>query len=243
VSAHRGEGGLARLETEGLLVCLDFDDTLVANQAHFAAATSALAELCARDLGADAAAVASAFGAADRGLGAHGRHRNRFLLSVLATYCRVAGTDSVPLDRMAELARIAAMPYDAVPTPEPGVPQALAVLRGNLPGPLWLVTAGDPVVQEGRVRRSGLADRFDAVHIVPEKTASVYAALGRGYTRAWMVGNSPATDILPARAAGFQVVLVTVPTWDLDVAPVPPDVPQPPELPAAVRYLLEQLGA
>ncbi len=170
------------------LLCIDFDDTLVVNQAHFLAAGRQLADLCARELGADPAAVAATFAATDGALRAHGRHRHRFLLSVLGTFCRVAAVESVPLALLPALAEIAALPYDAPPSPEPGVPAALAQLRRHHPGQMWLVTAGDGVVQEGRVHRSGLARYFDAVHIVPEKTSSLFRQLGRGHQEPWMVG-------------------------------------------------------
>ncbi len=220
------------------LLCIDFDDTLVVNQAHFLAAGRRLAELCARELGADPASVAATFAATDAALRAHGRHRHRFLLSVVGTFCRMAGVESVPLALLPALAEIAALPYDTPPSPEPGVPAALAQLRRQHAGHLWLVTAGDGVVQEGRVRRSGLAGYFDAVHIVPEKTPDIFRRLGAGHQDPWMVGNAPAADILPALEAGFHVVHVAAPTWDLDVAPLPPGVPSVPDFPAAVAHLL-----
>ena len=223
---------------ESTLLCIDFDDTLVTNQAHFEAAEDQLAAFCARELGVDPATVPLAFAATDAALHQHGRHRHRFLLSVLGTYCRVAGVDSVPLALMSRLADIAALPYDAPPTPEPGVPDALASLRGHHTGQMWLVTAGDAVVQEGRVRRSGLARFFDAVHVVPEKTPALFRILGQGHRTPWMVGNAPASDILPALAAGFRTIHVAVPTWTLDAAPLPPDVPSVPDFPAAVAHLI-----
>ncbi len=65
-------------------------------------------------------------------------------------------------------------------------------------------------------------------HTAPHKSAG----------HPWMVGNAPASDILPALEAGFQVVHVAVPTWDLDIAPLPPSVPSVPNFPAAVTHLL-----
>ncbi len=220
---------------------MDFDDTLVLNQAHFEEALDGLAALVRRRLGLGPAEVRAAFGRVDARLGAHGRHRNRFLLSVLLTYCELAKASAVPAELLADLAGLAAHPYDALPEPCPGVTLALGELRAAHRGPLWLLTTGDAVVQHGRVRRSGLAEHFDAIHVVPEKTAAVYRELGSGHRNRWMVGNAPRTDILPALEAGFRVLHVAVPTWELDQAPLPAQVPQVGGFPAAVRHLLEQV--
>lgn len=222
------------------LICIDFDDTLVANQEHFDQAERRLFSLLAPY--GDAAGLRPAFDAADLRLHQLGRHRNRFLMAVLTTYAQVTGTDCVPLSKLPELAAIAAHPYDAHPEPKPGAAETLARLRAAGCGPLWLVTAGDAVVQAGRVRRSGLLPYFDAVHVVEEKTPEVFAALGHGYTRRWMVGNSPRSDILPAAAAGFVPLYVRVPTWTLDLAPLPPGVAEFPSFAAAGAELLQQLA-
>lgn len=222
------------------LICVDFDDTLVANQAHFEAAQARLAGLLSSETAAEPAEVHRVFALVDAELAAHGRHRHRFLLSVVGTYCRVAGLDAVPLRLVPQLADIAALPYDAPPVPAPGVLQALQRLRAGYRGALWLVTAGDRVVQEGRLRRSGLTAYFDGAHVVPEKTADVFRALGQGQRDPWMIGNAPASDILPALAAGFRTVHVAVPTWQFDLAPLPPGVPSVPDFPAAVALLLAQ---
>lgn len=220
------------------LVCLDFDDTLVANQSHFEDAEREFVRLLAAEHGIGADAARSALEQADRGHHHLGRHRNRFLLTLLAAAAAASGAPAIPLGLLPRLLAIAAHPYDAQPEPLPGVRRALARLRAAHPGPLWLLTSGDPVVQAGRVQRSGLAPYFDAVHIVPEKTAQVYAALGRGRPHALMVGNSPRADILPALAAGFAALHVQVPTWAFDLAPLPPGVPRFASFADAVAALL-----
>ena len=232
-------GATAGLRPE-TLVCVDFDDTLVANQEHFEAALRQLVQALTELPGVSAAAARAAFERLDAQQHGHDRHRNRFLQTVVATYCAVAGTDAVPLQWLPRLAGLAALPYDAPPRPVPGAAEALERLRRRHPGPLWLVTTGDPVVQAGRIQRSGLAGRFDALHILPRKDVAAFAALGAGRSRPWMIGNSPATDVLPALAAGFAVLHVTAATWALDVAAVPPEVPRCPSFPAAVDHLLSE---
>jgi len=216
------------------LVCVDFDDTLVANQQHFDRAVRELAQVMQAARGIGESEAMAAFERVDARHHHHGRHRNRFLLTVLAAFCEVMGTDAVP-----RLAAISAYPYDAHPEPAPGAVAALARLRAGHPGPLWLVTTGDLVVQTGRVQRSGLTGRFDAVHVVADKTAAVFRGIGRGHARRLMIGNSPRTDILPALEAGFEALHIQVATWNLDMAPVPATVPTFPSFAAAVDALLD----
>ena len=223
---------------EGALICVDFDDTLVENQRHFEDAVCDLCRLLEEATGTPAAAASAAVQRLEARTHGHGRHRNRFLLTVLGAYGEVAGSGSVPLRLLPALAAIAAAPYDALPSPAPGAEAALRRLRAAHRGPLWLVTTGDPVIQAGRVQRSGLSGSFDAIHVLPEKDAAAFAALGAGHDSPWMIGNSPVTDILPALQAGFQAVHVRAATWWLDVAAVPADVPAYPDFAAAVEGLL-----
>jgi len=221
------------------LICVDFDDTLVHNQIHFDAALQHLETLI-RNRGGRADGLAEAFAAADRLHRQVGRHRHRFLLAVLHTYARLQGTDALPLGVVEELVAIASYPYDRPPEPVPDAERALRLLRGV--GRLHLVTAGDPVTQPARVQRSGLGPFFHAVHITAEKTVALYRAL-RGEQRvAFMIGNSPRTDILPALEAGFRTVHVQAPTWEQDRHPLPPGVPSVPSVLEAARLVAHQIG-
>lgn len=125
----------------------------------------------------------------------------------------VSGAD---LDRAEELAAtIAAHPMEIIA----GVEETLEYLASR--HRLFLVTKGDADEQRLKVERSELLQHFDGVVIVPEKTVATYAALAddgsveRG--RAWMIGNSPRSDINPALAAGLNAVFVPHPaTWRLE---------------------------
>lgn len=88
---------------------------------------------------------------------------------------------------------------------------------------LILMTKGDHAEQADKVRRSGLAPYFTVVEIVPEKDPTVYrAVLVRNQITpqsAWMIGNSPKSDINPALAAGLHAVfLFHKDTWILEHA-------------------------
>jgi putative hydrolase of the HAD superfamily len=221
----------------GTLVCVDFDDTLVRNQEHFDRAVDRLCTAVASVGGAAPAEARAIFERVDARHHALGRHRNRFALSVLAAYAE-ATAGAVPPAALPRLLAIAALPYDAPPAPLPGVEAALQALRGRHAGPLWLVSTGDAIVQHGRIRRSGLGRFFDAAHVLPAKTPRAFAGLGAGSARRVMIGNSPATDILPALAAGYEALYVSRTAWGPDRAPLPSGVPTFPDFPAAVAALL-----
>ncbi|WP_431951767.1 HAD family hydrolase [Actinacidiphila sp. bgisy167] len=107
----------------------------------------------------------------------------------------------------------------------PGVASTLEELGSR--HELLLLTKGDDEEQARKVAASGLADRFLGVHIVPEKAAGTYSALLAEYGfapgRSWMVGNSPKSDILPAREAGMSAVFIpNVNTWVLEQSELDP---------------------
>ena len=93
---------------------------------------------------------------------------------------------------------------------------------------LYLLTKGERAEQQRKVEASGLAPRFKAVHIVPEKDVEVYLAVTAEHrlipNATWMIGNSPKSDILPARAAGLNAVYIPHQhTWALEHSELPDD--------------------
>src|SRR6266567_1325299 len=100
-----------------------------------------------------------------------------------------------------------------------GVEDTLQYL--NLRHRLLLVTKGNFEEQSAKVKRSGLAQYFEAVEIVAEKDARTYGQLGLKYDldgkSTWMIGNSPKSDVNPALEAGFNAVFVPHSnTWQLE---------------------------
>jgi putative hydrolase of the HAD superfamily len=86
---------------------------------------------------------------------------------------------------------------------------------------LTLFTKGHPEEQKLKVDRSGLGVYFGHAAIVKEKDEASYRALiasrGMDPARAWMIGNSPRSDINPALRAGINAVYVPHPrTWVLE---------------------------
>jgi putative hydrolase of the HAD superfamily len=100
-----------------------------------------------------------------------------------------------------------------------GVAETLEYLAGR--HDLTLFTKGHPEEQKLKIDRSGLGTWFAHTAIVKEKDAPAYRALvaerGMDPRRAWMIGNSPKSDINPALEAGLNAVFVPHPhTWTLE---------------------------
>ena len=107
----------------------------------------------------------------------------------------------------------------------PGVEGTLRELAGR--HRLILMTKGNHAEQADKVARSGLAQYFSAVEIVPEKDQEMYRAVlnrhGLAQETSWMIGNSPKSDINPALAAGLNAVfLFHKDTWVLEHAALDP---------------------
>ncbi|MEH0845621.1 HAD family hydrolase [Micromonospora sp. CPCC 205711] len=108
----------------------------------------------------------------------------------------------------------------------PGVADTLDTLAGRYD--LLLLTKGDREEQQRKLDACGLLHHFRAAHVVREKDADTYRWLAaeHGFDPgvAWMVGNSPKSDILPARAAGMRAVFIPNDnTWVLEHDEVDPD--------------------
>jgi putative hydrolase of the HAD superfamily len=78
------------------------------------------------------------------------------------------------------------------------------------------------------VDASGLARHFSAVIIVAEKNVDTYRWLARERSlrpsETWMIGNSPRSDIIPARQAGWNAVFIpNEHTWVLELDDLGPD--------------------
>lgn len=107
----------------------------------------------------------------------------------------------------------------------PGVERTLAELKQR--HDLILLTKGSDQEQRPKVDRSGLSGYFRAAHIVAEKDVTTYQWLLAEHDldadTTWMIGNSPKSDIAPARAAGLNAVFIPHPhTWELEHTEIDP---------------------
>jgi putative hydrolase of the HAD superfamily len=91
-----------------------------------------------------------------------------------------------------------------------GVEETLAAVCGRFR--VILITKGDIVDQNSKIERSGLAECFEQVEIVPRKDARVYRTIferhGIEPARTVMVGNSMPSDVLPILELGGHGVHV-----------------------------------
>lgn len=104
-----------------------------------------------------------------------------------------------------------------------GVWETIASLGGD--HSLMLITKGDLFEQEGKIARSGLADFFDRIEIVPVKTRRTYESLVSKHkidpARFLMVGNSIRSDVLPVIEMGGKAVHIPYETtWEHELVSV-----------------------
>ncbi|MGA2604233.1 MAG: HAD family hydrolase [Verrucomicrobiia bacterium] len=108
----------------------------------------------------------------------------------------------------------------------PGVRETLPRLHAA--NQLILLTKGRADEQLAKLERSGLAPFFHVTEVVFEKSVETYrdvmAKHGLSPGRAWMIGNSPRSDINPARAAGLGTVFIPYhTTWQHELEEITTD--------------------
>jgi putative hydrolase of the HAD superfamily len=127
---------------------------------------------------------------------------------------------------VASIAALAAPLLEHRVTPIPGVVDTLTELGTR--HRLLLLTKGATDEQQQKIDASALAPHFEHVHIVAEKHVDTYRDLVRRHdldpTATWMIGNSPKSDVVPARGAGLRAVFIpNAHTWALEHAELDPD--------------------
>ncbi|MEI2383813.1 HAD family hydrolase [Breoghania sp. JC706] len=195
----------------------DADDTLWHNEQYFRLTEKRFTELLAEY--AEAGHLSERLLAAERrNISRYGFGIKGFTLSMIETALEV--TDRrVPATVIGEILEAGRAMLSQPAEPLPHARETLERLCGRYR--LVLVTKGDLFDQERKVAQSGLAEMFDAVEIVSDKTPdtyrTVFARHGSGAERAMMVGNSLKSDVVPALEAGAWGVHVPHDlTWALE---------------------------
>ena len=193
---------------------VDADDTLWENEERFHEVERRFRDLMAP--WANGEATDAALVATERvNITRHGYGIKGFVLSMVLTAVELSdGAIDSPA-----LAGIIGWGHDMMAHPIElldGVPEALNVLSST--HRLVLVTKGDLGDQLGKLRRSGLADRFWRVEVVPEKDEQTYQEMldrhGIDPADFTMVGNSVKSDVLPVLAIGGRAIHVPhTTTW------------------------------
>jgi putative hydrolase of the HAD superfamily len=154
----------------------------------------------------------------------HGYGSLNFARNLRQTYERlcerhIQESDLQTVMRFAE--RILECPMEVIE----GVEETLNYLAAH--HDLTLFTKGNPDEQRLKVDRSGLGGYFQHTAIVKEKDALAYRNLVRDRAmdpeRAWMIGNSPKSDVNPALEAGLNAVFIPhAHTWVLEKEEIRP---------------------
>jgi putative hydrolase of the HAD superfamily len=157
-----------------------------------------------------------------RNIRQHGYGVQSFARSLEETYLKLAGH----MARRETIAQIHVLVSELEAVPPrilDGVPETLAYLAQN--HRLILFTKGQAAEQAGKVEKSGLQHFFEAIEITNEKDVAAFHALVERHRivkgHAWMVGNSPRSDINPAMDAGLNAVFIPhSATWELEKSEV-----------------------
>lgn len=99
----------------------------------------------------------------------------------------------------------------------PNIEAVLQALKGKFK--LLVITKGDLLDQESKLARSGIADYFDLIEVVSEKTEETYRQILERHNisveQFLMVGNSLKSDILPILDLGAQAIHIPYhSTWE-----------------------------
>ena len=218
-------------------IAFDADDTLWHNERFFRLTQDRFAALLA-DVAPRDHLEERLLAAERRNLGHYGFGIKGFMLSMIETALDVTG-DRVPARVIRE---IVAAGQEMLAHPIELLPHARAAVEGAAGAGfrVVLITKGDLLDQERKLAQSGLGDLFDAVEIVSDKSAPVYAAIfarhGFAPGSVLMAGNSLKSDVLPVlEVGGFGVHVPHDLTWALEEV-------EPPEGHGRF-HRLEDLGA
>lgn len=200
------------------VIAFDADDTLWHNETLYAMTQEKFSELLA-SYNEPEIIQDRLYATERRNLGLFGYGIKGFTLSMIETAIemtdgQICGAEIQSIIEFAkDMLRAPVRPMD-------GVEGVLQRLSGQYR--LMLITKGDLFDQETKIAHSHLADYFDVVEIVSEKSEDVYRQLMDKHhvesSRFMMVGNSLRSDILPVLAIGGQAVHIPYAvTWQHEV--------------------------
>ncbi len=200
------DGATHAIDPAVTLIGLDGDDTLWHNESIFAATSERFRALVGQYVP-DAAVDERLLATERRNIALFGYGVKGYALSLIETAIEL--TDG-RVDA-SDLAAIIGWARDMLAHPVELLDDAADTVRRLADAyRLALITKGDFFHQESKIARSGLADLFSTIEIVPEKEPATYRAiLQRADTepRSFvMVGNSLRSDVLPVVEIGGQAV-------------------------------------
>ena len=188
------------------VIGFDADDTLWANAIFFKEAENKFIELMA-DIIPSTPLVEALYATEMKNMEWYGYGVMAFTLSMVETAIQVSN-EKVPAYIIAEILAlgqaILAKPIQLAP----GVPEIFPLLRDQYR--LVVVTKGDLLDQERKLKNSGLLPYFQHIEVVTEKHAANYRHLidwmGIKPEEFLMIGNSLKSDIVPVLEIGGRAV-------------------------------------
>ncbi|WP_280744190.1 MULTISPECIES: HAD family hydrolase [unclassified Parabacteroides] len=197
------------------VIGFDADDTLWVNEPYFKDTEMRFRELLSPYMDGEAAS-AELFRTEMQNMPLYGYGVKAFILSVLETAIRISSKKISPevIEQLIQIGKEQLMrPVELLD----GVEETLNALVGRYR--LILVTKGDLLDQEQKLRRSGLEHLFHHVEIMSDKTEKEYKQLLNHIDvrpeEFLMIGNSVRSDILPPLALGCHAIHVPFHiTWE-----------------------------
>jgi putative hydrolase of the HAD superfamily len=196
-------------------IAFDADDTLWHNEVHYRHTEEKFARLLEAYLHPDKIGE-RLLQTEIRNIPYYGYGIKSFTLSMIETAIQVSKGQITSLE-IQQIIDLAKEMIDTETTLIDGTADAVSQLANGRH--LMLVTKGDLLDQERKLARSGLAQYFNDIEIVSEKTPETYRTLLQKYRirpeQFLMVGNSLKSDVLPVLEIGGRAVYVPYHiTWD-----------------------------
>jgi len=204
------------------VIGFDADDTLWANGSYFRETEASFCALLS-DYMPEKELSEELFCTEIKNMEWYGYGAMAYTLSLIETAVRVSG-GQVPASVIGEIVELGRSLLSRPIELFPGVDEILPYLREKYR--LIVVTKGDLLDQERKLRKSGLLPYFHRIEVVSEKRESNYLhlidTLGIQPEEFLMVGNSLKSDVLPVLAIGGKAVHVPFHTvWKHESAEKP----------------------
>lgn len=209
------------------LIAFDADDTLWDCQGHFDAVEKQYCEILSPYGSCDEISKAL-FETETGNMSTLGFGSKAFTISLVENAIKVSRgkVSTTDITRIIDLGK-SLLQLPATPLPE--VRETLQALKGRGKYKMVVFTKGDNQEQEGKYCRSGLAEFFDDIVVVADKTRREYMRLcslfDTDITHLCMIGNSYKSDILPVlQLGGYTVHIPYKLMWKMeqtDEAPHP----------------------
>lgn len=192
------------------VIVFDADDTLWDNQSYFDKAEDVFTEEL-KEYGAAEELSEILFKTESANMPVLGYGAKAVCISMMETALAVSG-GKVSGDRLARILSAAKSLLSLQATPLPGVEATLKALKDSGLYRLIVLTKGDLLDQENKLRRSGLSEYFDRTIVVSNKGTKEYLDLcqseGIAPAEMVMVGNSFKSDIQPVIEIGGRGIYI-----------------------------------